>query len=93
LRKTGLETPISVMSKAPKQLYQVIEQRQASSLDTNTVFASDVVYQIPTTIDGAESVLSKAIPMKSDAQSSNAKANKEDDDDDDDLENMKNFKF
>jgi splicing factor 3B subunit 2 len=92
LRKTGLETPTSILSRAPQQLYQVIEQRQASSLDTRAVFASDVVYQIPTTTDGAESVLLKAIPTRSDGKSSNTKSNKEEDDDDD-LENMKNFKF
>jgi splicing factor 3B subunit 2 len=92
LRKTGLETPISVMSKAPQQLYQVIEQKQASSLDINAVFASDIVYRIPSTTDGAESVLSKAVPTKSAAKSSNTKANHEDEDEDD-LANVKNFKF
>jgi splicing factor 3B subunit 2 len=92
LRKTGLETPMSVVGKAadaPKQLYTVLEQRQAVSAG-NVVFASEIAYAVPVGMateaqGGAESVLSKALPARE------TKRVKDDDDDDDDL--GKNFKF
>ena len=90
LRKDdGDETPA-----APKQLYQVIEQKQASN-QGNAVFASDVQYVVPGAAqagakapEGAESVLAKALPA---GKSSKRKKKNDDDDDDDDLD--KNFKF
>lgn len=90
LRKVaGDETPA-----VPKQLYQVIEQKQASTQD-NAVFASDVQYVVPGAAqaatkptEGAESVLAKSLPA---GKSSSRKRKGEDEDDDDDL--GKNFKF
>lgn len=101
LRKTGMETPVSVGNNAaPKQqLYTVLEQRQATTAG-NAVFASTVAYTVPTNnqVDtaaaaaagGAESVLSKALPAK-DAKKRNRQT--DDDDDDDDEALSKNFKF
>lgn len=90
LRKVaGDETPAP-----PKQLYQVIEQKQALN-QGNAVFASDVQYIVPGTSqtaakppEGAESVLAKALPA---GKTSKRKRRSDDDDDDDDLD--KNFKF
>lgn len=87
---TGNETPVS--SAPPKQLYQVIEQIKTVA-DPGAVFASEVSYVIPgslqlaaTVPDGAESVLSKVLPAK------NSKITKsKEDDDEEDL--GKNFKF
>lgn len=98
LRKSGLDTPMSVTAASsaapPQQLYRVIEQKQAT-IDPNAVFASEMVYTLPTTTaaaatatDGAESVLTKIVTLKDAKQQSNKK---EDDDDDDD--EIKNFKF
>jgi hypothetical protein len=98
LRKSGLETPLSVAaapSAPPKQLYRVMEQKQ-TSLDPNAVFASEMVYAMPgtltfSTVDGAESVLSKAVPTN-ESNGKQQQQNKTDNDDDDD-ENIKKFKF
>jgi splicing factor 3B subunit 2 len=97
LRKSGLDTPLSIAATSsvapPQQLYRVIEQKQAT-IDPRAVFASEMVYAIPTTAasttvtDGAESVLTKVVTLK-DAKEQKSK-NDEDDDDD---ENIKNFKF
>jgi splicing factor 3B subunit 2 len=90
LRKTGTETPMSVAAGAaapPKQLYTVIEQKQAAAAG-NAVFASEIAYAVPTAAvvpEGAESVLSKAMPAKE------SKRKGKEDDDDEDL--GKNFKF
>lgn len=97
LRKTttGLDTPLLSATTAAgpprQQLYTVIEQKQAVA-SGSAVFASEIAYVVPTTAaaaavpEGAESVLSKAMPAKE------TKRNKaKDDDDDEDL--GKNFKF
>lgn len=88
-KEAGDETPA-----APKQLYQVIEQKQATN-QGGAVFASDVAYVVPgsaqtatKTPEGAESVLSKALPA---GKKNSRKKKTDDDDDDDDLD--KNFKF
>lgn len=97
LRKSGLDTPMSVVAASsaapPQQLYRVIEQKQAA-IDPNAVFASEMVYALPTTAaasttDGAESVLSKIVTLKDAKQ----QKSKKDDDDDEDDENIRNFKF
>uniref|UniRef100_A0A7S3P7K2 PSP proline-rich domain-containing protein n=1 Tax=Amphora coffeiformis TaxID=265554 RepID=A0A7S3P7K2_9STRA len=90
LRKdAGDETPA-----APKQLYQVVEQKQASN-QGNAVFASDIQYVVPGAAqgarnvpEGAESVLAKSLPA---GKSSKRKRKNDDDDDGDDLD--KKFKF
>lgn len=100
LRKTaGIETPLAGVAPPPppKQLYQVLEQRQATAT-AGEVFASEVAYALPTTAsvpEGAESVLSKAVPATSATQaSSNKRKRKGDLDEDDDEEGLgKNFKF
>ena len=89
LRKTGIETPMSVPPPPPKQLYTVIEQKQAgAAAGSSAVFASEIAYAVPTTAaavpEGAESVLSKAMPAKETKRKS-----KEDDDDED----LGKFKF
>jgi len=92
LRKDdGEETPA-----APKQLYQIIEQKQASD-QGNAVFASDIQYIVPGAAqptskapEGAESVLAKSLPA---GKSSKRKKKSDDDDDDDDDDLDKKFKF
>lgn len=82
LRKSGGD------SEAPKQLYTVIESKQASGAG-NAVFASEVTYQVPGKgPEGAESVLAKAAPAKD-----NNKTGRQDDDEEDEEELGKNFKF
>lgn len=88
LRKhAGDETPL--VSVPPKQLYQIIEQKTAAS--SGAVFASEIAYVVPGAAavapDGAESVLSKAVPNKDAAK----RKRNENEDDEDDL--GKNFKF
>jgi len=89
-KQAGDETPLP---DQPKQLYQVIEQKQAASdKQAGAVFASDVAYVVPAAAaaavpEGAESVLSKALPPK---QSGKGKR-KDNDDEDDDLGKI--FKF
>ena len=85
-KQAGNETPLGA---PPKQLYQVIEQKQASA-GGDAVFASEVAYVVPGTEpaaaavpEGAESVLAKA--------SAGSKRKHKDDDDEEDL--SKNFKF
>jgi splicing factor 3B subunit 2 len=105
LRKSGIDTPMSMVATAalpppppPKQLYQVIEQKEAP-LDANAVFASDTIYTIPPTatpIDGAESVLSKVAPSSKETngkQRHQQRGKANDYDDDDDEAKIKNFKF
>jgi splicing factor 3B subunit 2 len=97
LRKSGLDTPMSIAATSsvapPQQLYRVIEQKQAT-IDPRAVFASEMVYAIPTTTasttvtDGAESVLTKVVTLKD-----TKKQRSKNDEDDDDDENIKNFKF
>jgi splicing factor 3B subunit 2 len=92
-KQAGDETPA-----APKQLYQVIEQKKVggAATDQGTVFASEVAYVVPggddtaaskaaSVPEGAESVLSKALPE------AGKRKRKADEDDEDDL--GKNFKF
>ncbi len=93
LRKqpAGDETPMTVGNQ-PKQLYQVLEQTTNTSTEQGGVFQSDVKYMVPGATsaavpDGAESVLSKAIPPSETAK----RKRKHDDDDEGDLD--KNFKF
>jgi splicing factor 3B subunit 2 len=87
----GEETPIPTTGP-PKQLYQIIEQKK-SIADPSAVFASEVAYVVPASIqsaasvpEGAESVLSKVLPANKSTRRS-----RKDDDDNDDL--GKNFKF
>jgi len=85
-KQTGDETPMP-----NQQLYQVIEQKSASSAgQAGAVFTSEVAYAVPggaAVPKGAESVLSKALP-----QGESSKRKKKDTDDDDgDL--AKSFKF
>jgi splicing factor 3B subunit 2 len=86
LRKQhGNETPMD--PSAPKQLYQIIDQTKAVT-SQGTVFASEMSYLVPglqsAIPEGAESVLSKALPA---GESSKRKGKDEDDD------IGKNFKF
>jgi splicing factor 3B subunit 2 len=95
-KQPGDETPLA----PPKQLYQVIDQTKASAdQQSGNFFASDVTYGVPgtaaaaTTVaaagpEGAESVLSKAVPGN---ESGNKRKANDDDDEDGDL--GKNFKF
>lgn len=98
-KQAGDETPFDA-PPPPKQLYQVIEQRSAKP-QAGAVFASDVTYVVPgaaggagggpvlatKTPEGAESVLSKAMPAGETAK----RKRKAEDDEEDDL--GKNFKF
>lgn len=93
LRKqpAGDETPMT-LGNHPKQLYQVIEQTKNTDTNQAGVFQSDVKYMVPGATsaavpDGAESVLSKAIPPSETAK----RKRKHDDDEEGDLD--KNFKF
>ena len=93
LRKqpAGDETPMTVGNR-PKQLYQVLEQTSNTDKNQGGVFQSDVKYAVPGATsaavpDGAESVLSKAIPPSETAK----RKRKHDDDEEGDLD--KNFKF
>jgi splicing factor 3B subunit 2 len=93
-KQPGDETPLS--TAPPKQLYQVIDQTKASAdQQSGNFFASDVTYGVPGTAataaavpEGAESVLSKAVPGN---ESGNKRKANDDDDEDGDL--GKNFKF
>lgn len=87
-KQAGVDTPAPDLSQ-PKQLYQVIEQRKADA-QAGTVFASEVAYVVPgaTAPEGAESVLSKALPQN---ETSKRRRKGKDGDDEDDL--AKNFKF
>ena len=95
LRKqpAGDETPMTLGNNEPQKLYHVLEQTINTTKDQQGgVFQSDVKYVVPgsTTadvIDGAESVLSKAIAPSETAK----RKRKHDDDGNDDLD--KNFKF
>jgi splicing factor 3B subunit 2 len=97
-KQAGDETPFA---EPPKQLYQVMEQRSAKP-QAGAVFASDVTYVVPGTAsaaaggpavlatktpEGAESVLSKAMPAGETAK----RKRKAEDDEEDEL--GKNFKF
>lgn len=92
-KQTGEETPL--IAQPPKQLYQVIEQKQATDQSSGAVFASEVAYVVPgsepsaataaTAPEGAESVLAKAAPT------AGSKRKRKDDDEESDL--TKNFKF
>lgn len=104
LRKTGTETPMSAAAALPKQLYTVLEQKQAAAASSATVFASEIAYAMPATttaaVDetgGAESVLSKAMPLPANERNNNNNKNKRGDnknkDDEDDEDLGKNFKF
>lgn len=92
-KQAGDETPMP-SAEQPKQLYQVIEQKETGQQQAE-VFASEVAYVVPgaTTAtaapvpEGAESVLSKALPQNE----SSKRKRKENDEDDGDL--GKNFKF
>lgn len=81
----------SAGEETPMQLYRVLEQ-QAPSSQQGGVFQSDVQYVVPgkgaasAVPEGAESVLSKAMPP-----SDNSKRKRKHDDEDEDL--GKNFKF
>lgn len=93
-KQPGDETPLS--SEPHKQLYQVIDQNKANAdQQSGTFFSSDVAYAVPGTAtaaavpEGAESVLSKALP----GNESGNKKRKADDDDDEDEDLGKNFKF
>lgn len=88
-KQTGEETPLV---SQPKQLYQVIEQKQVTDQSSGAVFASEVAYVVPgsqpsaaAAPEGAESVLAKAAPGAS------SKIKRKDDDDESGL--AKNFKF
>lgn len=91
-KEAGDETPA-----APKQLYQVIEQKQ-TSLQGNAVFASDVKYVVPGAAadagkppEGAESVLAKALPNNNKSKRKRKVDDDEEDEEEDGLD--KNFKF
>ncbi|GKY92640.1 hypothetical protein MPSEU_000234100 [Mayamaea pseudoterrestris] len=84
LRKQGgEETPM--LQGPPKQLYQVIDETKATG-QAGAIFASETTYAIPGNAppEGAESVLSKAVPQDK------SKRKKKTDDED---ELGKNFKF
>jgi splicing factor 3B subunit 2 len=92
LRKqpAGDETPL--VDTKPKQLYQVLETTKATDQQQGGVFESEVKYVVPGATaaavpEGAESVLSKAMPPSETAK----RKRKHDDDDEGDL--GKNFKF
>jgi splicing factor 3B subunit 2 len=96
-KQPGDETPLDF---APaKQLYQVIDQTKASAdQQAGAVFTSDVAYVVPgtgaaataaTVPEGAESVLSKALP----GNESGKRTRKANDDEDDEEDLGKNFKF
>lgn len=89
-KQAGEETPMVASASAPKQLYQVIEQKQAGSAQgSNVVFASEIAYALPTAApapEGAASVLAKAAP-------SNEALKRKRNDDDDGTDLNKNFKF
>lgn len=99
LRKAaGDETPMPG-GPSPKQLYQVLETTAAKgSSEGRTVFQSDVQYVVPGAVaalgtaapvpEGAESVLSKAVPP---TQSGSRKRKQPEADDEDGFD--KNFKF
>ena len=87
-KQAGDETPLPGQ---PQPLYKVIEQTKSTAaalLQPGTVFASDVAYVVPGTNlpEGAESVLSKAMP-----QNDQQKLKKKETDDDEEL--AKKFKF
>lgn len=95
-KQPGAETPL--VSTAPKQLYQVLDQTKANTAaQAGVVFASEVSYVLPSETapsaapvpEGAESVLSKALPS---AESAKQKR-KLDDDDEESEELKKKFKF
>jgi splicing factor 3B subunit 2 len=92
-QQAGDETPL--VDAPPKQLYQVLEQSTASDNQSGAVFSSEVKYMVPGTEpkaaaapEGAESVLSKAMPP---SESAKRKRKLDADEDDEDL--GKNFKF
>jgi hypothetical protein len=86
-KQPGDETPLS--SAPPKQLYQVIDQSKSNADQqlSGTFFSSDVADAVPGAAtaaavpEGAESVLSKALPGN---ESGNRKRKAADDDDDED---------
>jgi splicing factor 3B subunit 2 len=99
LRKQGMETPVSIRTEKPKQLYHVLEQKSTSNttqdmtVSGTAVFASEMKYVVPpvaVTDIGVESVLTKIVDPghpKKDATSG-------DDEDDDNVDSLgKNFKF
>jgi hypothetical protein len=93
-KQPGDETPLA--SGPPKQLYQVIDQNKANAdQQSGTFFSSEMAYAVPGAAtaaavpEGAESVLSKALPGN---ESGNRKR-KADDDDEEDEDLGKNFKF
>jgi splicing factor 3B subunit 2 len=89
LRKTntGDETP-----QQPKQLYQVLEQTSANKAQqAGAVFQSDVKYVLPE--EGAESVLSKAMPGDATTSVASKRKRRDEDDEDDDTDLTKKFKF
>ena len=101
LRKAaGTDTPFSVLAPPPKQLYQVLEQKQAT-VASGEVFASEVAYALPTAApvpEGAESVLSKAVVGTASAATatdlnSKRKRKNDADEEDDEAGLGKNFKF
>mmetsp|Transcript_29472 Transcript_29472/g.69310 ORF Transcript_29472/g.69310 Transcript_29472/m.69310 type:complete len:605 (-) Transcript_29472:3405-5219(-) len=96
LRKqpAGDETPVP----PPKRLYQVLETGAAAAKDG--IFQSDVRYVVPGTTpsaasvpEGAESVLSKAVPPGADGHGASRKKRKTTSADDEEDELDKNFKF
>jgi hypothetical protein len=93
-QQAGDETPL-VDAPPTKQLYQVLEQTAPSDNQSGAVFSSEVKYMVPGTEpkaaavpEGAESVLSKAMPP-----SESAKRKRKHDADEDDEDLGKNFKF
>ncbi len=96
-KQPGDETPL--VSATPKQLYQVLDQTKAdSSAQAGVVFGSEVSYIVPVATaptavpvpEGAESVLSKALPSSLES----AKQKRKFDDDDEESEELKKkFKF
>jgi splicing factor 3B subunit 2 len=84
-KQTGDETPM--LQGAPRQLYQVVDEIKAPVGQGDAVFASESAYVVPGMLptEGAESVLSKAVPQ----DKLKRKAKK----DEDDADLGKNFKF
>lgn len=85
-QQAGDETPMD--TGAPKQLYTVLQEKQAGP-QGGAVFSSEVAYQLPGAAvpEGAESVLSKAVAPGDKGKKKRA----QEDDDEEQLD--KNFKF
>ena len=85
--QSDFPTDAAVQSSGqPKQLYQVIEQRE-NAIDSGAVFASQVAYVLP----DSQNPSAPAVAPESKAATSKKSNKRKDDDEDDDL--GKNFKF